>query len=351
MHIEQDAEAEAAHKHRQRLCPCRPGRGSRAGLAVQSRGQMPGSRCSQRDGQRGEHHLHDAENAGVGVAVDNIPHGIGDKQPRHKDHQCADNGRVRTFQPPQPRRRVGRQRHQARGQYSAEKRVGLLPVHKARHQTDDQTDQSRPQAVRQRAAEHQAEPQSHQHIAQIEHAGAVGPAGRQRLPQPCHGLIYRRFFRADAPAQRVQLLQLLQIVAVKSDTPHDHQRLAVGRLQADGHTVGNGKHLALHAIRPQNTVDGILHPKRLRPGHGQMISHCGRQIGQQIVVHTHLLHIVKIGGLAATTDSIGRRTVIVNGREYTNLARHSGGFCGCLLRSAGGGVIMSPQYHRLRSLL
>ena len=66
-------------------------------------------------------------------------------------------------------------------------------------------------------------------------------------------------------------------------------RTFVGRLKADSQAVGDGEHLALHAVGPQDAVDALLHPKGLRPGHGQMVAHGGRQVGEQIVIHTHLL--------------------------------------------------------------
>ena len=268
MDVEQDAEAAATHEHRNGLCQRVPAHRGGAGQTVDAGGQMPRGGGTQRDGQRGEDHLHHPDDAGVGVAVDDIPHGVGDEKSR-------------------PRRDIGRQRHTAGRQQGAEEGVGLLLVHKVGDEADDQAHRPRPQAVQQRAAEHQAEAQTHQHAAQIEHAGAVGAARLHGLLQPRHGLVHVGTLRADAAAQGVELFQRLQIVAVEADTLHDHQRLAVGRLQADGHAVGDGEHLALHAVGPQDAVDGVLHPEGLRAGHGQMVPHGSRQIGQQIVVHTN----------------------------------------------------------------
>ena len=248
---------------------------------------MPRGGGTQRDGQRREDHLHHPDDAGVGVAVDDIPHGVGDGQAGDKDHQRADDGGVRAVHQSQTRRDIGRQRHTAGRQQGAEEGVGLLLVHKVGDEADDQAHRPRPQAVQQRAAEHQTEAQTHQHAAQIEHAGAVGAARLHGLLQPRHGLVHVGTLRADAAAQGVELFQRLQIVAVEADTLHDHQRLAVGGLQTDGHAVGDGERLALHAVGPQDAVDGVLHPEGLRAGHGQMVPHGGRQIGQQIIVHTN----------------------------------------------------------------
>ena len=248
---------------------------------------MPRGSGAQRDGQRREHHLHQPEDAGVGIAVDDVPHGVGDGQARDQHHQRADDGGVRAVHQPQSRGDIGRKRHAAGGQQGTEKRVGLLLVHKAGNKADDKAHESRPQAVQQRAAEHQTEAQAHQNAAQIDHAGAVGTAGGQRLVKPCHGLVHLRTLRADAAAQGVELLHGLQIVAVEVDTFHEHQGLAVGRLQTDRDAVGDGEHLTLHTIGPQDAVDGVLHAERLRAGHGQMIPHGDRQIGQQIIVHTN----------------------------------------------------------------
>ena len=74
---------------------------------------------------------------------------------------------------------------------------------------------------------------------------------------------------------------------MEPDAPHEHQRLAVGCLQTDGYAVGDGEHLTLHAVGPQDAVDGVLHAEGLRAGHGQVIAHGGSQIGQKIVVHLY----------------------------------------------------------------
>ena len=286
--VEQDGKAVAPHEHRQGLGPGGPHQRRRlhhGAEAVDRLRHPPGRRRAQRDGEGRQKDLHDAHHAGVGVAVDDVPHGVGDQQSRHQDHQRADNGRVRVIQPPQPRRDVGGHRHQERGDDGTEKGVGLHPVHEPVDAADDQPHQPRPQAVPQRAAEHQCEAQSPQKAAQIGDGGAVHPALGHGLPQPLRSHLHLRLFPADAAAEGVQLLQRLQIVAVVADALQDGQGLAVGRLKADSQAVGDGEHLALHAIGAQDAADGVLHPEGLGPGQGQLAAQPGRQIGQKIVIH------------------------------------------------------------------
>ena len=78
----------------------------------------------------------------------------------------------------------------------------------------------------------------------------ISPAGCQSFLQPGHGLVHGWLFRADAAAYGVQLFQLLQVVSVKADAPHDHQRLSRVGLQTDGDAVGDGEYLALYAVGP-----------------------------------------------------------------------------------------------------
>ena len=150
MDIEQDGKAVAPHEHRQRLRPRGPHQRRRLhhrADAVDGRRHPPCRRRAQRDGEGRQKHLHDAHHAGVGVAVDDVPHGVGDQQSRHQDHQRADDGRVRVIQPPQPRRDVGGHRHQERGEDGAEEGIGLEAIQKAVHKADDHAHQPRPQAV------------------------------------------------------------------------------------------------------------------------------------------------------------------------------------------------------------
>ena len=175
--------------------------------------------------------------------------------------------------------------HQTRGEHGAEEGVCLAAVHKAGDKADNQTDQPRPQAVAQRSAEHDAKAHTGQNVADVVDARAVGAAVVQRLTQPAEGLVGRGLFRADAAAQGVELFELFEVVAVEADAPQHHQGLAVGGLQADGDAVGDGEHLALDAVGAENAVDGVLHAEGLRAGHGQVIAHGRRQIGQKVVIH------------------------------------------------------------------
>ena len=70
-----------------------------------------------------------------------------------------------------------------------------------------------------------------------------------------------------------------------ADALEDGERLAVGRLKADGQAVGDGEYLALQPVGVKKPADGVLHPEGLRPGYGQPVADLGGKIGQQIVIH------------------------------------------------------------------
>ena len=286
MYVEEDGEAHAAHQHRQTLPPEGMHHPGAYRQAVQPGGDAPRRRCTQCNGEGRQQHLHDAVDTGVGIAVDDIPHGVGDEQPRHQDHQCADDRRGHGIHPPQTGRQICRSRHEEGGGDGAKEGVHLQPVQKPVDKTDDQPQQPRPQAVPQGAAKDKAEAEGPQIVAQIVHRQGVPPAGGLRLLQPLHRYLHLRGLPADAAAQSIELLHRIQIVAVEADALHDGQGLAVGGLEADGQAVGDGEHLTLDAVGTKNTPYGILHPKGLCAADGETVSHLCSQIRQKIIIHT-----------------------------------------------------------------
>ena len=92
-------------------------------------------------------------------------------------------------------------------------------------------------------------------------------------------------FGADAARERVELFHRLEVIAVKADALHHHQRLAVGRLEADHHAVGDGKGLAFNAVGTDDAAYRLFDAERLRPAERQMIADARGQIGQKVIIH------------------------------------------------------------------
>ena len=248
---------------------------------------MPRGRSAHGDGERREEHLHDAVDAGVCVAVDDVAHGVGDEQTGDQDHHRADDDRVHIVDQPESGGEVGRYGHGKGGGNGAEKGVGLELVHPAGDEADDKPQQTGPQTVAQRAAEHGAEARCGEEIAEVVDGNGVGAAGGARLLQPLRGNGGVGRFGADAARKRVEPLDRVKIVAVEADTLHHHQRLAVVRLKADHDAVGNGEGLADDAVGGEHAAHRLLDAEGLRSGGGQLIADLRGHIRQKIVVHEY----------------------------------------------------------------
>ena len=90
--------------------------------------------------------------------------------------------------------------------------------------------EAREQAVAQRAAKHRAKARRGAEIAQVINGHRVVPPPLERFVEPLRGDARVRRFGADAARERVELFHRLEVIAVKADSLHHHQRLAVGRL-------------------------------------------------------------------------------------------------------------------------
>ena len=113
--------------------------------------------------------MHDSADAGAGVAVDDVAHGVCDQQPRHKQHQRADDDHSHAVEPAQPGRDICRQGHEKRRRDGAEKLVDLEPVEPARDKADDQAAHLRIVAAQSRR--------------RLQHEAGMGELGQQRFPE------------------------------------------------------------------------------------------------------------------------------------------------------------------------
>ena len=180
---------------------------------------------------------------------------------------------------------ICRHRHGERLDDGAEKRVRLAPVHLARDKADDEAQKAREQAVAQRAAKHRAKARRGAEIAQVINGHRVVPPPLERFVEPLRGDARVRRFGADAARERVELFHRLEVIAVETDALHHHQRLAVGRLEADHHAVGDGKGLAFNAVGSDDAAYRLFDAERLRPAERQMIADARGQIGQKVIIH------------------------------------------------------------------
>lgn len=206
-------------------------------------------------------------------------------RPGTRDHQRADDDRVRIVDQPEGGGEVGGHRHGEGGGDGAEKGVGLELIHPARDKADDKPHQARPQAVAQGSAKDGAEARCGEEIAEVVDGNGVGAAGGARLLQPLRGNGGVGRFGADAARERVEPLDRVKIVAVEADALHHHQRLAVVRLKADHDAVGDRKGLAFDAVGREHAAHRLLDAEGLRTADGQLVADLRGRIRQKIVVH------------------------------------------------------------------
>lgn len=287
--VKQDHKSQTGDKRREPLRPERIGqRRSHLRMSVDRSRNVPRRRRAERDGERREQHLHDAADAGTRVAVDNITHGVRNEQPGHQQHQRADDDDRHTVEPAEAGGDIRRQRHEKGRRNGAEKRVDLQPVHAARHKADDQAAQPCPEPIAHRAAKHAAKARRRHEIAEVIRPHSVAADGGRRFLEPALRLLRFRHLGADAPAERVELFNALEIIAVVAHALHNGQRLGIRRHKADRNAVRDGKCLALRAIGLDHTAHGLLDPVRLRPGDRELVADLHRHIRKKIIVHTCL---------------------------------------------------------------
>ena len=195
------------------------------------------------------------------------------------------------------------------------KRVDLQPVHAARHKADGQAAQPCPEPVAHCAAEDAAKARRRHEIAEVIYPHGIAADGGRRLFEPALRRLRIRHLGADAPAERVELFNALEVVAMVAHALHDGQRLRIRCHEAHRNTVRDGKRLSLRAICLDHTAHGLLDPVRLRPGDRELVADLHRHICKKIIVHTCLPISKKFPGQgrASSDDSVTHFPAQING--------------------------------------
>ena len=286
MDIEIDGEAHAADEAAQIQHKVAVVHLSQAlGAAPEVRGEFQGRCRSQGDGHGDEQHQHQPVQAGVGVAVHHITHGVGEQQSRHQDHQRADDGGVGVLDHAHVVDQVGEEGHAEGGDDGPEELGGIEPVHENVHSQDDEAAKTGTQRIGEGAAEGEAEAEGRQEKAHSLDEPGIAVAVVLHILQPIHQLLRLRAAVADGPAQVRIHFNGIQIVAVGADAAHSGHGLAGFGDDADGQAVGDGECLGLVAVGFQHALDALLHPEGLRTGHGQPVAQCGGGLQEQSFVH------------------------------------------------------------------
>ena len=243
-------------------------------------------RCSaQCNGHRDQQNQHQPVQAGIGVAVHHIAHGVGEQQARHQDHQSADDGGIRVLDHAHAVDQVDEEGHAECGDNGAEKLRGAEFVHEFFHSHDDEAAQTGTQGVGEGAAEGEAESEGRQEKAHgLDEGGIAAPVVLHVL-QPVQQLRGFRMAVADGPAQIAVHLHGVQIVAVGADAAHPGHGISGCGDDADGQAVGDGEGLGIVAVGFQYPLDGLLHTECLGAGHGQTVAQCGGSFQKQSFVH------------------------------------------------------------------
>ena len=253
---------------------------------------LPRCRGPHRDGKGREQHLHDAVDARVRVAVDDIAHRVRDEKAGDQDHQRADNDRVDIVNEMEAGGEIRGHRHCEGCRDGAEEGIRLPLVHLPRDKADDKPHQPGEEAVAQRAAEDRAKACRSKKIAEVINGRRVAAPPGERLFEPLRRHLGRGRLCADAAGERVELFHRLQIIAVEAHALHHHQGLAVGSLEAHHHAVRDGEGLALDTVSADDAAHRLLDAEGLRAAQRQMIGDARSQLSQKIIVHRHLKCLV-----------------------------------------------------------
>ena len=111
------------------------------GDAVDEISNIPRSGHAQCDCNGDQKHLHDAVDAGIGIAVDDITHCIGEQKTRHQQHERTDVDHVRTDARNERCAEIGQEGHREGGGNGFEKGIGIQMIQSVVGKTDDQTAQ------------------------------------------------------------------------------------------------------------------------------------------------------------------------------------------------------------------
>ena len=273
MNIEQNGETKASDAGEQALRQNGMVNG-RCGnrCAPQPLGKRPCRGRPHRQSRRDQEHLNDPVDAGIGVAVDDVPHGVGEQQAGNEDHQSADGNGVWILCNAHSAEGIGQQRHQEGSGDGSEELVSVLRVQKPNYKSNQYPANTGAEAVQKIAAEQQPEAQCAQKIPQINDGNRIDkPLGAGDLHPPL-GFLRLRRLTAIGATQAAEFFYRVQIVAVGSDAAHPGDGGAVLHHDGDDQVIGNGEHFRRDAVAAQHPADAFLHPERLRAAHGKLIA-------------------------------------------------------------------------------
>ena len=260
------------------------GRGLRR-LPPKPANDVPAGGGAQGNGHRNEEYLDDPVDAGIGIPVYNIPHGVGEEQSGNQDHQGADNDTVGMLGKSQIYHGISGKGHEKSGSKGGKERIHSQIGHGLLHEANEDPAESRAQGIGEVTAEKHPEAGAASEVAQHIDGGGIAPGGVQNMLQPSGSFLRFRMTAADGPAQAVKPLHGIQVVAVEADPPHSRYGLAGVGKDAHHQEVGNGEHIGLHAKAFQDPVHTVFHPEGLRASHGKLIAHIRGQVKNGIVIH------------------------------------------------------------------
>ena len=289
--VEENGKTNAADEGEQALEPHGIGdAGSGYRHPPQNACHIPGTGGAQGNGGSQQKHLDNAVHTGIGVAVENVPHGVGEGQSRHQNHQGADVGGIGVGAEPGGVQTVGQQGHkEGRGQGIEERSrpAGTENGHDKPHQQSAKTGA---QSIHKAAAEEQGKASAAQKISQSPDQGRIDfhrSQGVCQLPlsRPRVGTGF-----TDTAAEGTEAFQSVQVISVVADAPHSGDRRAVGQKHGDSQIIGDGKNLGVEAVGRQNPADAFLHPEGFRSAHGQLIAQITGKINQCNFFHGNPLY-------------------------------------------------------------
>ena len=276
MDIENNGEADAAEKTEQALGRDAPGDVRCTDRRTpQGACNTPGTGSSQGDGNGDEKNLNDPVDAGVCVAVDYIPHGVGKEQAGNQNHQCSDGRCIRVGGQSHSAQGVGQKAHGKGCGQCGKKRVGFHLIQDLGSQAHQQ---ACAQGIHPGAPEEQGEACSTQKISQIPDWKGIGSLSPTGLLQPLDRFLGGRGAGAQMAAEIAEPLHTIQVIAVGADAAHPGHRAAVGVQGTDDQIVGNGKHFGIDTVGGKNAADALLHAEGLCTAHGKLIADVCRQV-------------------------------------------------------------------------
>ena len=167
MDVKENGEADAAYKCCQALhcAGIEDGIGD-GGSTPNGNREAPGGGGTQGNAHGNQQHLHNAVDAGVGIPVDDVTHGIGEQQTWNQDHQRADDGCVHIVNQTKGRQRIGNQRGYKGGCNGGEELVCLQIGHQPANHTHCDSADTGPKTVGKAATEEKGKAETAQEIAQ-----------------------------------------------------------------------------------------------------------------------------------------------------------------------------------------